>query len=54
MSLLTVMSLKFRPDRRRGEYEVAIVKAPDGTRVDVTCSPTGRSVQVHVDGERIR
>ena len=49
----TVMRTTFRPDSRRGPYEVVIVKAP-GTRVEVTCSPTGRSVQVHVNGERVR
>ena len=36
-------------DQRRGDYEVVFIDAGD-RHVQVTVSPTGRSIQVHVDG----
>jgi hypothetical protein len=37
---------------KRGTYETMIIDA-GGRRVDITVSPTGRSVHVHVDGKRV-
>jgi hypothetical protein len=39
----------FKPEK---VYEIVIVQIGD-RRVEVCISPTGRSVQVHVDGERV-
>jgi hypothetical protein len=36
-------------DQRRGNYEVVFIDAGD-RHVQVTVSPTGRNIQVHVDG----
>jgi prolyl-tRNA editing enzyme YbaK/EbsC (Cys-tRNA(Pro) deacylase) len=36
-------------DQRRGDYEVVFIDAGD-RHVQVTVSPTGRSIQVYVDG----
>lgn len=49
---MTVRHFTFRPDERRGKYHQAVVDVGDHS-VEVTCSPTGRSVHVYIDGERV-
>ena len=41
---------------KRGAHEVVIIRAGKGSSlhvVEVTESPTGRSVQVHIDGRKV-
>ena len=42
-------------DRRRGPHRITIVRAgrDDNTTVEVCESPSGRSVQVHVNGRKV-
>jgi hypothetical protein len=49
-----VRGWSWAPRRGRGEYGILSVriKAARRRRVEVTVSPTGRSVQIHVDGRR--
>ena len=42
----------FEPRAGRGKYSVAFIDAGD-TRVEVTVSPTGRSVQVYVNEKKV-
>lgn len=35
-----------------GPYHVLIATVADKHRVEITCSPTGRSIHIHVDGKR--
>lgn len=43
---------RFGPDRRRGDYRVIDLLVGD-RHVQVAVSPSGRSVQVFVDGEKV-
>lgn len=36
-----------------GKYRFYVMDLPDGARVEITISPTGRSCQVWIDGERV-
>lgn len=38
-------------DERRGDYDIVFIDAGD-RKIQVTVSPTGRSIQIHVDGEK--
>jgi hypothetical protein len=48
---VTVESFRFNPFRD-GVYEGVTLRWGDGRRVQVHVSPHGRSVSVHVDGEK--
>lgn len=49
---MDVQWFTFEPKKGRGEYHVAIVKA-GGHHIEITASPTGRSVHVYVDRKRL-
>jgi len=52
VSNITLRHFTWLMSERRGRYETLVVEA--GIRkVEITVSPTGKSVHVHVDGKQV-
>ena len=52
MAVIDIRHFTWKMSDKRGVYETAIMRVGKH-RIEVTASPTGRSVHVHVDGERV-
>jgi uncharacterized protein (DUF427 family) len=52
LPFVPIRHMTLTPYKGRGKYQIVQVRAPHHN-VEVTVSPTGRTIQVHVNGERV-